>query len=273
VLYEAALREGAKVRFSAEVQALDELEQQALVTTSEGDELFDLFIIADGAASRLRTASGLAGTSSAYRWGALWGQFWVPEWTASDLLLQRYRGTSQMMGLMPTEVTERGVRLSLFWSLRRDRHAEWREAPIDEWTANARALWPEAEPVLAQIQSHDDVAFAVYRHSWPRTAGRPPYVLVGDSLHAASPQLGLGTTLAVQDALALVHCVHQAGPAEGVRAYEQARLQPARVYQTLSRVLTPCFQGDRLGLVRDVAFAVGRRVPGVPWAMKRSIAY
>jgi 2-polyprenyl-6-methoxyphenol hydroxylase-like FAD-dependent oxidoreductase len=143
---------------------------------------------------------------------------------------------------------------------------------MDAWKSHVLTLWPEAEPVVRQIAGHHDLTFAVYRHSWPRNLARAPYCVIGDAAHAMSPQLGLGATLAVQDALALAGALQSRGAHEGLEAYARRRLFPSRAYQTLSRALTPCFQAAGGGLWRDVAFAAGRHVPGVPWLMKRSVA-
>ncbi|MDM0079866.1 NAD(P)/FAD-dependent oxidoreductase [Variovorax sp. J31P179] len=272
VLYEAARSAGVHFSLARHVESLDVVDGRARATTNAGASDFDLFAIADGAASRLRESAGLAGPSKAYRWGALWGQFWVPAWKDSGVLLQRFRGTSEMMGLLPTELSGSAVRLSFFWSIRGDRYAAWRSADLAGWRAHVLSLWPESEPVVSQIRHHDDLAFATYRHTWPRSMGAGPLCVVGDAAHAMSPQLGLGTTLAVEDALALAQAVAQHGAMGATQAFSSRRLRRSQSFQTLSRLLTPCFQAQGAGVWRDVAFATGLRIPGVPWLMKRSLA-
>ncbi|KQP17854.1 NAD(P)/FAD-dependent oxidoreductase [Pseudorhodoferax sp. Leaf267] len=272
VLHAAAHAAGVRFALGCPVESLAAVGTRARATTPHGASDFDLFAIADGAASGLRETVGLAGPSRAYRWGALWGQFWVPDWQAADMLLQRFRGTSEMMGLLPTERSGDAVRLSFFWSLPVEHHAAWRDSDLDAWKAHVLSLWPQAQAVLAQITKHDDLALAVYRHTWPRSMGQGPLCIVGDAAHAMSPQLGLGTTLAMQDALALADAVRRHGAAGAVAAYAARRLRPSQAYQTLSRALTPCFQARGGGLWRDLAFALGQRMPGVPWLMKRSLA-
>lgn len=87
-----------------------------------------------------------------------------------------------------------------------------------------------------------------------------------------SPQLGLGTTLAVQDALALADAVGERGALEGAALYSASRLGVVRNYQLLSKGLTPCFQAHGSGLYRDVLFAAGLKIPGIRKLMYRSIA-
>ncbi|WP_431273657.1 FAD-dependent oxidoreductase [Variovorax ureilyticus] len=272
VLHTAAQAAGVRFSLGREIESLTVVEGLARTTTKTASLDFDLFAIADGAASSLRESTGIAGPSRTYRWGALWGQFWVSAWEHPSLLLQRFRGTSEMMGLLPTEVVGEVVRLSFFWSIRGDRYANWREGNLDSWKRHVLTLWPEAAPVVGQVRHHDDLAFAKYRHTWPRSMGCGPLCVVGDAAHAMSPQLGLGTTLAMEDALALAHAVEQYGVAGAARAYSSRRLRRSQGFQTLSRLLTPCFQAQGQGLWRDVAFATGLHIPGVPWLMKRSLA-
>ncbi|KAG1250470.1 hypothetical protein G6F68_012787 [Rhizopus microsporus] len=113
--------------------------------------------------------------SRVYRWGALWGQFWAPDWPGATQLLQRFRGTRQMMGLLPTDIGPQGVRLSLFWSIRHDALPAWRAAPIGQWKDQLLALWPEAAPVVDQVSRHEDLSVATYRHTWPRGLAAGPY--------------------------------------------------------------------------------------------------
>ncbi|MGO4394363.1 FAD-dependent oxidoreductase [Variovorax sp. M-6] len=272
VLYKAAQSAGVHFSLARQVESLDVADGRARAMTKTGSSDFDLFAIADGAASRLRESAGLAGPSRTYRWGALWGQFWVPAWKDSGVLLQRFRGTSEMMGLLPTEISGSAVRLSFFWSIRGDRYADWRSSDLAGWRAHVLSLWPESEPVVGQIRRHDDLAFATYRHTWPRSMASGPLCVVGDAAHAMSPQLGLGTTLAVEDALALARAVEQHGAMGATQAFSSRRLRRSQGFQTLSRLLTPCFQAQGAGMWRDVAFATGLHIPGVPWLMKRSLA-
>lgn len=272
VLHGAAQAAGVHFSLARQVESLTVVKERARATTKAESRDFDLFAIADGAASGLRESAGLAGPSRTYRWGALWGQFWVPFWKESEVLLQRFRGTSEMMGLMPTEVSGSAIRLSFFWSIRGDRYADWQSGDLAAWKSHVLSLWPESEPVVSQIRRHDDLAFATYRHTWPRSMGSGPLCVVGDAAHAMSPQLGLGTTLAMEDALALARAVQQHGAAGAARAYASRRLRRSQGFQTLSRLLTPCFQAQGEGMWRDVAFATGLRIPGVPWLMKRSLA-
>lgn len=204
--------------------------------------------------------------------GALWSLIDLDSWPDERTLGQRFRGTRKMYGIMPTERVGGKLRISFFWSLHRDEFEKWRETPIDAWKEELLDLWPESAPVVDRIHSHEHFAFATYYHARPKRLAEPPVCIVGDAAHAMSPQLGLGSTLAVQDALALAAKVDEFGPVEGLLRYSAGRLFAVRAYQSLSKTLTPCFQADGAGLWRDILFAGALRLPGTRYLMHRSIA-
>jgi 2-polyprenyl-6-methoxyphenol hydroxylase-like FAD-dependent oxidoreductase len=272
LLLDAALAAGVVVRYGATVDAVQQREEQAMVVVEGGEQAFDLVAIADGAGSRLPVQAGLAVASTTYAWGALWAMFDVAHWPGETLLEQRYQGTRKMFGLMPTARVDGKLRLSMFWSLRCDAYEDWRRRPLAHWKDELLALWPGAAPVVEQIASHDQFAFATYRHARAKRLANGRVCVIGDAAHAMSPQLGLGATLAVQDALALARALDERGVVGGAAAYARRRWCAVRGYQALSRALTPCFQADGGGLWRDLMFAGGLKVPGVRRLMYRSIA-
>jgi 2-polyprenyl-6-methoxyphenol hydroxylase-like FAD-dependent oxidoreductase len=272
LLLDAALAAGATVRYASAVEGIvSETDRAALLVDGHG-HTFDLAVIADGAASRLPEQVGLAVASTMYEWGALWSMFDVEDWPGEVLLEQRYRSTARMFGLMPTARIDGKLRLSMFWSLPRRDYDAWKAGSLAAWKDELLALWPESAPVVRQIERHDQFAFATYWHARARRLASGPVCVIGDAAHSMSPQLGLGATLAVQDALALADAVGQHGAADGAAAYSEQRLCAIRSYQWLSKTLTPCFQADGNGLWRDLLFAGGLKVPGVRQLMYRSIA-
>jgi 2-polyprenyl-6-methoxyphenol hydroxylase-like FAD-dependent oxidoreductase len=272
LLLDAALAYGVEVRYDSPVEGIVSENQRAALLVNGHGHACDLAVIADGAASRLPQHAGLSVASTVYEWGALWAMFDVADWPDEVLLEQRYRSTRKMFGLMPTARADGKLRLSMFWSLRRRDYDAWKAGSLGEWRDELLALWPEAEPVVRQIERHDQFAFATYWHARAKRLASGPVCVIGDAAHSMSPQLGLGSTLAVQDALALADAVTQHGAAEGAAKYSERRLCAIRAYQWLSKTLTPCFQADGSGLWRDVLFAAGLKVPGVRHLMYRSIA-
>jgi 2-polyprenyl-6-methoxyphenol hydroxylase-like FAD-dependent oxidoreductase len=272
VLFDAAILHGVDIRFGSPVDRILCDGSTASIRVGSTAFAFDLAVIADGAASTLPAQVGLAVASSLYEWGALWAMFDVADWGNEALLAQRYHGTRKMFGLMPTAWACGKLRLSMFWSLPRRDYAGWRSRPLDDWKAELLALWPGSAPVVDQIVSHDQFALATYRHARARQLANGPVCVIGDAAHSMSPQLGLGTTLAVQDALALADGVAAHGAIAGAALYSTRRLGVVRNYQLLSKTLTPCFQARGGGLWRDVLFAAGIRIPGIKKLMYRSIA-
>jgi 2-polyprenyl-6-methoxyphenol hydroxylase-like FAD-dependent oxidoreductase len=269
VLERACLALGVRLHFGCDVAAIG---ADGTLDAGGTSHDFDLTVIANGASSQLPASTGLAMASTQYTWGALWALIDLDDWPDPHVLGQRYGGTERMFGIMPTERVDGKLRVSLFWSLRSDRYGAWRAAPLEDWKRELLALWPESLPVVDRIHSHAQLAFARYHHARPTRLASGPVCIVGDAAHAMSPQLGLGTTLAVQDALVLAHCVDTHGPIDGAARYSKSRLRTVRAYQALSRTLTPCFQAGGKGLWRDLLFAGALAMPGSRYLMYRSIA-
>jgi 2-polyprenyl-6-methoxyphenol hydroxylase-like FAD-dependent oxidoreductase len=272
LLLDAALGCGVKVRYDSPVDGIVSETDRAALLVDGHAHTFDLVVIADGAASRLPEHAGLSVASTVYEWGALWAMFDVADWPDEALLEQRYRSTRKMFGLMPTARVDGKLRLSMFWSLRRRDAEAWRAGSLGAWKDELLALWPQSEPVVRQIEHHDQFAFATYFHARAKRLALGPVCVIGDAAHSMSPQLGMGSTLAVQDAIALADAVTQFGAVDGAAKYSERRLCAIRGYQWLSKTLTPCFQADGGGLWRDVLFGAGLMVPGVRHLMYRSIA-
>src|SRR5262249_26168751 len=125
---------------------------------------FDLVVIADGARSRLRAATGLVRASREYPWGALWHIGDDPDRHFDDVLFQVVEGTSRMMGMLPSGLGPEGSvpQVSLFWSLRADQVDAWRKAGLTPWKDLLRKLEPRASILLDGIERDADVVFARY---------------------------------------------------------------------------------------------------------------
>jgi salicylate hydroxylase len=184
--------------------------------------------------------------------GALWASLdWPQDPSAAPFdphtLEQRYEAARKMVGVMPIgRLQGRDAQMcAFFWSLKHAEHDAWRAAPIEVWKRDVRALWPETEPLIAQINSHDDLVFAAYAH---RTLPGPiahKLVHVGDSWHCTSPQLGQGANMALLDALALSRALAVQSDLEiALGEYARMRLWHIRLYQLASWMFTPAYQSD-----------------------------
>jgi 2-polyprenyl-6-methoxyphenol hydroxylase-like FAD-dependent oxidoreductase len=209
LLFEALRREEIAVRRGAAVVALERGAAGTVLLDGTGRRHgpYVLLVAADGARSALRGLSGLSHRVDRYPWGALWAIVEQPGEAFATALSQVYRGTREMVGFLPTGRSAHlaGDRptLSLFWSVRADRLARWRERGLDAWREEVRALAPHAEPVLAQIGSPEEVFFAAYDDVRMPRWHADDVVVIGDAGHAMSPQLGQGANLALLDAWAL----------------------------------------------------------------------
>ncbi len=282
ILHETALSAGVTLRRGTAVTRIVETRDQARILGSDDTPLgeHDLVVVANGARSDLRRASGLRLRERPYPWGALWFVARDPERFYLTRLRQIADGTRHFLGLLPTGLGPLGRGLdehqvSLFWSIRMDRVNTFRSAGLEPWKAQVRRYEPEAAFVLDQIESVEQVLAAGYHDvvMWPWHSERR--VFIGDAAHAMSPQLGQGTNLALLDASTLASVLSEDLPlSAALNAYSQRRKAHVGFYQFASRWLTPLFQSDLrlLGPLRNLALGLGCQLPFFRREMLRTMA-
>ena len=261
-------RRGIRLRLGVTVSGVRPVAGGTAVETADGDlGTYDLVVGCDGSRSRVRWSMGVTVRDRAYGYGALWAVVDDPDETASDTLFQCLGGTSAYLGVLPTG---RG-RTSLFWSVRQRDMAAVLADGLPAWRALASAY---AGPHAGLLDRVEELLPATYRDVVVRTPYRladgratSAAVLVGDSAHAMSPQLGTGTSLALADAWTLAHAL-RTGPdlATALAAYARGRAAHVRWYQWTTRLMMPVFQSDLepLAWPRDGLAPLLTRVPGVP---------
>jgi len=227
---------------------------------------YDLVVIANGAASKLRDVMGEHQLNRPYPWGALWCLLPQGDWPHISDLRQRYRAARRMMGLLPvgSRPDNPARQLSFFWSLPAASVERWRADGLAAWHAEAAALWPEAAPLLTHITDAGVLMQASYRDAVVKRWQRAPVVLVGDAAHAMSPQLGQGVNMALMDAMALRDAIRSEPRIEdALGRYERERRAHAHIYQFWSRWLTPLFQSERdmAARLRDLTFIPMAKLP------------
>jgi FAD-dependent urate hydroxylase len=265
-LLDSAWTESRRIHCGREIVHVDH--ERGLLRDDHGDEYgpFDLVVVADGAASKLRAEIGEIVFDRPYPWGAQWCLVPSGDWPWPDELRQRYRHARRMIGMLPvgTRPGDPIPRLSFFWSLPA---AALADAGRDEvrWRAEVAEIWPEAARCLLTTAVPEGLAQARYRDTVVRRWYRGRAVLVGDAAHAMSPQLGQGVNMALVDALALRDALRTSSTLpEALDAYQRVRRGHLGIYHFWSRWLTPLFQSehDRIAGLRDLLFHPLSRIPG-----------
>lgn len=265
-MLDAAWTQERQLHCGREIAHVDH--QRGVLRDAHGDEhgAYDLIAVADGAASKLRAEIGEIAFDRPYPWGAQWCLVPAGDWPWRDELRQRYRRARRMAGMLPvgTRPDDPVPRLSFFWSLPAAALAEaGRDAA--RWREELAEVWPEALDCLRDTAIPDGLAQARYRDTVLRRWHRGRAVLVGDSAHAMSPQLGQGANMALVDALTLRDALRDADSVPAaLHVYERGRRAHLSAYHFWSRWLTPMFQSehDRIAMMRDAVFHPMSRIPG-----------
>jgi len=220
----------------------------------------DLVLDAQGVRSTLVPA-----VDATLPFGALWA---TVDWPSGGpfnprLLEQRYARADRMVGLLPVGEGK----AAFFWSLRGDEYDGWRARGMMAFRDEVCELWPALAPVTEQLHSPDQLTFARYAHRTTKAATGDRIAHIGDSWHAASPQLGQGANMALLDAFGLARAVERSESLEQALArYLALRASHVRLYQWLTWAFTPPFQSGSVwpALFRDLFMAPASRVPPGP---------
>ncbi len=269
-LHSAVVRAGVQIVPNATVTGANTGHLTLADGRSEGP--FDLIVDASGTSSRLSPLK-----ARALPYGAIWG---TVDWPASsnmptDKLMQVYRRADRMIGVMPigTPDLDGLSKAAIFWSLKRDAHADWLSAGLESWKDEARALWPGFEPFLDQITDPSQMTMARYSHGTLRKPYGDRLAIIGDAAHRASPQLGQGANMALLDALALRQALRCSQGSAALKLYAKARRWHVRSYQIMSHLFTPQYQSDSrvLPVLRDRLLFPISTIPPIPRFLTRLV--
>ncbi len=262
--HEAVARAAIEVRTSFEVTGFDRLHAPTL--TDAGGRAhgpFDLVVVADGSASRLRGVLRPRAKAPLYPWAAVWTNAHDVDGRFTGALHQRYDRASTMVGILPIGAGPHGEPdlVSVFWSLPRADMDGFFAGDLATWRDRVLTMWPQTELSLAQFNEPVVFSRAVYRDVNVGRWSQGAFVLIGDAAHGTSPQLGQGANLGLVDAVELAERVE--APAR-LASYQRARRLQTAPYQLMSRMLTPLFQSHGwLGpTIRRWLFAPLAQAPG-----------
>jgi 2-polyprenyl-6-methoxyphenol hydroxylase-like FAD-dependent oxidoreductase len=274
LLFSEALDAGAEFEPGHEVVSVHAGERATLeFADGQRSPGFDLIVDALGLRSPL-----VERKNPFLDYGALWANIPLTEDMAltPNTLEQRYEGARKTAGVMPIGTIADGPPLAaFFWSLRRDKFGQWQADGLDAWKEEVLALWPALEAHLAVIQSPEQLVFARYAHHTIKNPVERRLVHVGDSWHAASPQLGQGANMALLDAYALAQSLDQTTDIDAaLGAYKTLRQRHIWLYQTISQLFTPFYQSDSklLPWLRDTIAAPASQLPPVAAVLSSMVA-
>lgn len=234
---------------------------------------FDLIVDASGARSPLRALARFGATSRPLEYGAIWSTVpWIDDGFDRHALIQRYRKSSVMIGVLPIgRQCAGGPELAaFFWSLKPADYDAVRARGVQAWHDEVVSYWPQTRPHLANMASFDNMTLARYAHATLRVPAGTGIAFIGDSAHCTSPQLGQGANMALLDAAALSAAIDRAGSiAEALEIYCRLRRWHVRFYQFMSLALTPFYQSDGsiLPFIRDIVVSGTAKVPPIPWLL------
>ncbi|MEO1240482.1 MAG: NAD(P)/FAD-dependent oxidoreductase [Pseudomonadota bacterium] len=271
VLQTSAVSAGALFEQGRVVQSVDD----GVIAFQNGRRSgkFDLVIDALG----VRSPLGVNGDKF-LDYGALWANLpWPDNGFDEHALEQRYKAARRMAGVLPIGrlAGDPAPLTAFFWSLRHDHYNDWRRNGLDVWKEEALALWPETKPFLDAIHDMEQLIFARYAHHTMKNPVRRNLVHIGDSYHAASPQLGQGANMAMLDAYALAQAIsEQPDTPDALASYSAKRSGHIRLYQAISWLFTPVYQSDSkvLPWLRDVIAAPLSRIPPAPYLLASMVA-
>jgi len=245
------------------------------IQTAAGQRLqAELFVGADGAASRLREAAGLKHDARSYGDTGLVVHL-DAERPHQGTAFQWFRDDG-VLALLPMPDTAQGPQVSMVWSMRDAQAQALRSLPPDGQAAELERLLVHAsQGRLGALRVRSAL------HGFPLSLEQsqmtgPGIAMVGDAAHRVHPLAGQGLNLGLGDVQALVEAVagretfRTAGDARVLRRYQRARAEPVLAMRLATDGLHRLFGAQAAPLVwaRNVGM---RWVDALPFVKRQLI--
>ena len=225
VLSDAALARGAGIRLGITVRAFREDGEGVDVEFSDGTRArYDLVIGADGIASQMRDALFPDADPPEFTGQAVW-RYNLPRPQGMDAL-QVYNGRIGV-GLVPMGP---GTMFMFVTTPAQEDAREERDGMAERMRAHLQDAAPPIRDLADGITDDEGVVYRpletlLLEGDWHR--GR--IVLLGDAVHAATPHLGQGAGMAIEDAIVLAEELARAQtPEQAFAAYRNRRFERCR---------------------------------------------
>jgi 2-polyprenyl-6-methoxyphenol hydroxylase-like FAD-dependent oxidoreductase len=271
-LHDAVVADGIPILSGRAVVSVRDIDGNPVLKLADGSEMgpYRMVIDATGARSQLMTGLCSGEKSRELAYGAFWATLDAAAMPYEpNALVQRYDKASVMIGVLPVgKLTPDGRdKIAFFWSQKIDEAESVMGEGIAAWKKRLVSYWPETAPMLEEITAWDQLTLARYHHRTLQRPARGRVVFIGDSAHCTSPQLGQGANMALLDAAALaISLARTVTVDDAIEAYCSARRYHVRLFQLLSLMFTPFYQGDSaaLAFIRDQIVSTLAKIPPAP---------
>ncbi|MGV3548740.1 FAD-dependent oxidoreductase [Rhizobium sp.] len=271
-LHDAVVQAGIPILSGRSVVSVRDAATRPVLKLADGSEMgpYRLVIDATGARSQLMTQLCSHERSRELAYGAFWATLDAAAMDyAHGALEQRYDKASVMIGVLPVgRLTPEGRdKIAFFWSQKIGEADGVMTRGLGEWKARIAGYWPQSAAMLDKLTGWEQLTLARYQHRTLQTPAVGRVVFIGDAAHCTSPQLGQGANMALLDAAALALSLSRTRDIDdAVAGYCRARRHHVRLFQLLSRMFTPFYQGDSaaLAFIRDQVVSTLAKIPPAP---------
>ncbi len=222
----------AKVRLNTTVRSLRDDGGKVSVAFSDGTAgEFDLVVGADGIHSGTRGAL-FPQVKPRYLGMTSW-VIWMPKVGQSDASIKVVVGNGKVFGIYPTNGDQHACG---YFAMSAPPEAD---DPAPERIRNLRAHYDDLSHVLPGVldclpENPNDIFHHDHDQIDARRWHKGRVALLGDAAHALSPLLGMGASMAMEDAFVLAHELRAGDVPAALKAYERKRKARLGKLQRLS---------------------------------------